>query len=107
MELHSALKSPNPEEFLSSLPVHQDGTCNGLQHYAALGGDIHGARQVNLDVADRPADVYTHVADMVLKRLEIDAEKGDEKAKMLIGKVARKVVKQTASISNVYFSQLN
>jgi hypothetical protein len=24
----------------------QDGTCNGLQHYAALGGDRFGAKQV-------------------------------------------------------------
>jgi DNA-directed RNA polymerase len=28
--------------------IHQDGSCNGLQHYAALGRDIEGANQVNL-----------------------------------------------------------
>ena len=83
--------------FESSLPVHQDGTCNGLQHYAALGGDDRGARQVNLSAADRPSDVYTHVGDMVEKLLAEDAEKGEKYAIMLKGKISRKVVKQTVS----------
>lgn len=101
MELKAALESGDPEAFESSLPVHQDGTCNGLQHYAALGGDIKGARQVNLDVGDKPADVYTHVADMVEEELKKDAETGDKYAQMLLGKVARKVVKQTV-MTTVY-----
>ena len=54
MELSAALRSPDPYSYMSRLPVHQDGTCNGLQHYAALGGDRFGARQVNLEPADRP-----------------------------------------------------
>ena len=85
------------------LPVHQDGTCNGLQHYAALGGDARGARQVNLDITDRPSDVYTYVANMVEKRMREDLEQDPENkyAKMLIGKIARKVVKQTV-MTTVY-----
>ena len=43
-ELKAALESGDPAAFMSDLPVHQDGTCNGLQHYAALGGDTNGAR---------------------------------------------------------------
>jgi DNA-directed RNA polymerase len=39
---------------VSHLPVHQDGTCNGLQHYAALGGDRLGAEAVNLLPGDAP-----------------------------------------------------
>src|SRR5690606_9496018 len=54
IELKAALSSPDPTEFVSHLPVHQDGTCNGLQHYAALGGDTWGAQQVNLLPGDRP-----------------------------------------------------
>ena len=46
-ELTKAIQSGDPEGYKSALPVHQDGTCNGLQHYAALGGDMQGARQVN------------------------------------------------------------
>ena len=36
------------------LPVHQDGSCNGLQHYAALGRDELGGLQVNLLPTDEP-----------------------------------------------------
>lgn len=36
-----------------SLTVHQDGSCNGLQHYAALGGDAVAAEQVNLTPSPR------------------------------------------------------
>ncbi|RKP05385.1 DNA-dependent RNA polymerase, partial [Thamnocephalis sphaerospora] len=46
IELTEALRSPDPEKYKSRLPIHQDGTCNGLQHYAALGGDSAGATQV-------------------------------------------------------------
>lgn len=55
----------NPEEFMSNLHIHQDGSCNGLQHYAALGRDAEGASQVNLDRRELPGDVYTHVGKMV------------------------------------------
>lgn len=99
-ELKAALDSPDPTAFASNLPVHQDGTCNGLQHYAALGGDAQGAQQVNLGVTDRPSDVYTHVATMVEAVLAKDAEKGQVYAKILSGKIARKVVKQTVSRSD-------
>lgn len=95
MELAAALRSPVPIEFMSSLPVHQDGTCNGLQHYAALGGDLAGAHQVNLDGGDRPADVYSGVASMANAVIDKDALEGNEYAKILQGKVTRKVVKQT------------
>ena len=95
MELRHVLESDDPTAYLSSLPVHQDGTCNGLQHYAALGGDDQGARQVNLAAADRPSDVYTHVSLEVQKALDMDAAKGDKAALLLQGKISRKVVKQT------------
>lgn len=36
-EIVDAMRSPNPAEFMSGFPIHQDGSCNGLQHYAALG----------------------------------------------------------------------
>lgn len=103
MELREALESPNPLEFESNLPVHQDGTCNGLQHYAALGGDDRGAKQVNLDVTDRPSDVYTYVANMVEEQILKDEAAGNEMAKILKGKIARKVVKQTVSFKPSYF----
>lgn len=36
------------------MPVHQDGSCNGLQHYAALGRDMTGGFAVNLCPSDKP-----------------------------------------------------
>jgi len=98
MELKDALESGDPYAFMSTLPVHQDGTCNGLQHYAALGGDDRGAKQVNLSSGDRPSDVYTYVGNMVEQMLEVDAEKGERYALLLRGKISRKVVKQTVCI---------
>jgi DNA-directed RNA polymerase len=98
-ELSAALKSGDPHSYLSRLPVHQDGTCNGLQHYAALGGDRFGARQVNLEPGDRPQDVYTGVAELVRARVSADAAEGNELAKKLDGHVDRKIVKQTVMTS--------
>ena len=101
IELKSALDLPDPTQFVSHLPIHQDGSCNGLQHYAALGGDIAGAKQVNLEPGDRPADVYTGVAELVKAEIREDAAKGHELAQALAGKASRKIVKQTV-MTNVY-----
>ena len=101
IELSSALSTPDPTKYLSHLPVHQDGTCNGLQHYAALGGDPIGAKQVNLEPGDRPSDIYTAVAEMTAASIANDAAQGDELAKLLDGKITRKVVKQTV-MTKVY-----
>lgn len=99
-ELHRALKHPEgPENYVSSLPIHQDGTCNGLQHYAALGGDEQGARSVNLLPADRPQDVYADVASLVQARIAQDATNDVEIAKLLKGQVNRRIIKQTVMTS--------
>lgn len=100
-ELKAALDLEDPTKYVSHLPIHQDGTCNGLQHYAALGGDTWGAQQVNLIPGDRPADVYSAVAKLVIKGIEEDLAKGNEFAKAINGKITRKVVKQTV-MTNVY-----
>ncbi|KAF1854243.1 hypothetical protein Lal_00015318 [Lupinus albus] len=100
-ELKAAYDLPDPADFVSNLPVHQDGTCNGLQHYAALGGDTWGAQQVNLIPSDRPADVYSAVANLVKESIEKDANAGSQLGKNCLGKITRKVVKQTV-MTNVY-----
>lgn len=101
MELRNALDSPQPTKYVSHLPVQQDGTCNGLQHYAALGGDVIGARQVNLMPGDRPADIYSAVADLVKQDVSDAAARGDPQAVILDGHITRKVVKQPV-MTNVY-----
>lgn len=55
------------------MPVHQDGTCNGLQHLSALFRDAEAAPYVNLQsstFSDRPADIYQRVADLVLAKVD-------------------------------------
>lgn len=49
------------DEFESHLPVHMDGSCNGLQHFSAMLRDEVGGRAVNLVPQDHAADVYSEV----------------------------------------------
>lgn len=76
------------------LPIQIDGTCNGLQHYAALGRDTAGAALVNMIPGDRPADIYTRIAEKVAAAVAADARDGHKEAQWLDGKVTRAVVKQ-------------
>ncbi|KAL2634219.1 hypothetical protein R1flu_005698 [Riccia fluitans] len=105
MAIRDALVSGNPEKFVCNLPVHQDGSCNGLQHYAALGRDQIGAEAVNLIAGEKPADVYTGIAVRVRAVIEKDAADDPrtnpnvEKAKLILGQVDRKLVKQTVMTS--------
>ncbi|XP_076247512.1 mitochondrial RNA polymerase isoform X2 [Calliopsis andreniformis] len=101
MEIANALKAPNVEEYESRFPIHQDGSCNGLQHYAALGRDQIGAESVNLYPSDVPQDVYAAVANIIEKERQIDAKNNIEIAKILDGVIKRKVIKQTV-MTTVY-----
>lgn len=100
-EVDNALQSSNVEKYVCRLPIHQDGSCNGLQHYAALGRDQIGAESVNLYPSDRPQDVYSVVAGMVDEYRKADADAGNVIARALEGHVTRKVMKQTV-MTTVY-----
>jgi len=52
-------------ETLSRFPLALDGTCNVLQHCAALGRDAEGARWTNVLPGPQPGDVYGRVAAIV------------------------------------------
>ncbi|XP_075300334.1 DNA-directed RNA polymerase, mitochondrial isoform X2 [Opisthocomus hoazin] len=95
MEIARASRSPDPAAYVSHFPVHQDGSCNGLQHYAALGRDLIGAISVNLMPCSVPQDVYSAVAQQVEEFRKKDAEQGVKIARVLQGFISRKVVKQT------------
>ncbi|XAR65326.1 DNA-directed RNA polymerase [Bertholletia excelsa] len=105
INLAEALRSPTPEATLSHMPIHQDGSCNGLQHYAALGRDKLGAAAVNLVGGEKPADVYSGIAARVLDIMQRDAQKDPAvepnalRARLLINQVDRKLVKQTVMTS--------
>uniref|UniRef100_A0A671UG92 DNA-directed RNA polymerase n=1 Tax=Sparus aurata TaxID=8175 RepID=A0A671UG92_SPAAU len=94
-EIANAVRSPDPTQFISHFPVHQDGSCNGLQHYAALGRDVIGATSVNLMPCEVPQDVYSGVAQQVEEFRARDAASGMKIAQVLEGFISRKVVKQT------------
>jgi DNA-directed RNA polymerase, mitochondrial len=100
-EIAKAIRSGDPENFESGIPIHQDGSCNGLQHYAALGRDSLGASSVNLEPADVPQDVYSDVANLVEQARQKDEENGVQVARVLRNFVRRKVIKQTV-MTTVY-----
>lgn len=110
IEITAAIESGNPETFLSDLPVHMDGSCNGLQHYAALGRDAIGGYAVNLLPSEKPQDVYSSVLNIVLEKIELDLNIPDDNidaaairrrqsARLVQNHVTRKVIKQTVMTS--------
>lgn len=83
MEIANVIRSPDPEKYRCHFPIHQDGSCNGLQHYAALGRDSGGAFSVNLTPSEQPQDVYSAVVALVEQQRATDAENGLEVCKNL------------------------
>ena len=80
--------------FMSRVPVAVDGSCNGLQHYSAIGLDPVGGRATNLVPSDRPQDIYQMVADEAIIRVTADAANGVAAALAWQGKITRKTVKR-------------
>ena len=101
MEIAKVFRCKDPSTYISHFPVHQDGSCNGLQHYAALGRDKAGAASVNLVPSDTPQDVYNNVATIVERLRARDADNGVKIAQVLQGYIKRKVIKQTV-MTTVY-----
>ncbi len=57
-------------DYVSSLPIRVDGTCNGIQHLSAMARDAVGAASVNLLPSDKPRDIYQEVADTLTEKLK-------------------------------------
>jgi len=93
-ELAQAFELENHEEFVSHLPIPLDGSCNGLQHLAAMGLDPVGARATNLCSNTDRQDIYLEVAGVVQRIIEADAATGKAEAMAWFGKVSRKTVKR-------------
>lgn len=67
-------------DFVSHIPVHLDGSCNGIQHFSAMLRDEVGGASVNLLPGDKPSDIYQTVADRakeILAEITLDSEPGD------------------------------
>lgn len=65
-------------EFTTQLPVHQDGSCSGIQHYSAMLKDITGAKAVNLFPSNSPQDIYGEVAKVVIAKNNANMEANNE-----------------------------
>jgi DNA-directed RNA polymerase, mitochondrial len=119
-EIVNAIDSGDPSSYMCALPVHMDGSCNGLQHYAALGRDLNGGKAVNLCVTGEPQDVYVGVMHEVIRRVAAEANrtfdfdtsnvealshtqrqelKNNRAAKLVDGLIDRGVVKRTVMTS--------
>jgi DNA-dependent RNA polymerase len=69
-ELNKALaEGPN---FITTLPVAFDGSCNGLQHLAAMSRAEKEGALVNLVPSDQPQDIYQTVVSRVRTQLETE-----------------------------------
>lgn len=80
-------------DYISHIPVHLDGSCNGLQHLSAWGLDPIGAKATNLTRGHMKEDLYTEVAKVVTRIVERDAATKEE-ARQWVGRVDRKTVKR-------------
>lgn len=83
-------------EYACGLPVHMDGSCNGIQHFSALFRDEVGGATVNLIPSDQPADLYTRMSERTKDLLEEEAAAGNDLAALWLtsGLVGRKLVKR-------------
>jgi len=84
-------------EAAAHFPITLDGTCNGLQHYAALARCPETAALVNMIPAtenQKPGDAYTALVGPVSRIVGQDAMDGNPAAQRLVGLVDRALVKQ-------------
>lgn len=58
------------EAFSSTLAIEIDGSCNGIQHLAAMTRDAEAGKLVNLIPADKPSDIYREVAAKTTELVE-------------------------------------
>lgn len=65
--------------FKSTMPVHFDATCSGLQHFSAILRDREGGTHVNLTNSGKREDIYGEVArkaTLAIEALRNDPEYG-------------------------------
>jgi DNA-directed RNA polymerase, mitochondrial len=82
------------EDFVSTLPVSWDGSCNGLQHFSCMLRDPIGGEHTNLVPRDRPSDIYAKVADEASKIVAVEAANGEVNANYWLNKIDRKMAKR-------------
>jgi DNA-directed RNA polymerase len=96
IEWANATECTNPEKYMSTLPVHQDGSNNGLQLLSLLGRDPVGARLTNCSADPTRYDIYSETAEVVKRLINEDIMAGQnlEQAQKWVGNVDRSVCKR-------------
>jgi DNA-directed RNA polymerase len=83
------------DSYVSHLPIAFDGTCNGLQNFAAMLRDETGGEAVGLVPTATPPDIYTEVSRMSNILVAQDAAAGNAVAQRWVGgKITRQLTKQ-------------
>ena len=72
--------------FKTTMPVHFDATCSGLQHFSALLRDREGGTHVNLTNSGKREDIYGEVARKATLSIEalVDDEELGPKARIAL-----------------------
>jgi len=82
---------------MTQLPVQMDGSCNGIQHWAAIMKDEAIGKMVNLFDSGEPQDVYSFVADRCTNMMKEEA-KENQWCNIFLdhweGEIGRSVVKR-------------
>lgn len=60
------------DAFMTSLPLGQDGSCNGLQHFSAMLRDAVGGAATNLVPSPTQQDIYALVAEQTALIVDLD-----------------------------------
>jgi DNA-directed RNA polymerase len=87
----------NPDNFISSLPIYKDATCNGLQHLAVMISDVNLAKYVNIlrsSKDDLPQDVYGFMVTKVKNKIKELIENDSDYAKLDYINIIRKFIKR-------------
>ena len=103
-ELNDIYNCDNINEYISCIGVGQDGSCNGLQHYAGMLRDTKMAENVNVASRDKRGDIYTVVKDYVNELINQDYNTTNDKnikqmSSKIKDKITRKMIKQTVMTS--------
>src|SRR3546814_14219916 len=77
-EYDAWMQSGFSQDFVSHIPIAADGSCSGLQHYAAITRSSTEAHPVNLVPRDTMGDIYRLVSEAALPTLQASASNGDE-----------------------------
>lgn len=107
LALQDALELPNPQDYVSHVPIAMDATCSGLQHFSALTRDTVGAEYTNLidNGLDQKSDIYVAVAERATRDIDDYVDDAVLKHYWSDKEITRKFAK-TPVMTKVYNSTL-